>query len=152
MDQLFSILASQFKRDILTVDSLKSIIKNSPIIPKPSVETMFQINDWRGFVENSMWPLMYHTRYNSFKIVKEEGEVKLRCKRLPQSPEYGPKNGLKLLKDELDLKSPVGSADFRIESLDLDHLKQYIVNQFQSLPFLDRLEVISTCFHSASYR
>ena len=137
-------MATEFKRDINTVSELKDIIKNSAINPKPVVETMWYIFDWRGFVANSLWPLSYHTRYNSFKLTKEENEVKFRCKRFPQSAQYGPPSGIMLVKNDLDIRSHVGSGDFRIDFLDLDHLMQYINKRFQTLPLLERIDVISS--------
>ena len=119
-------------------------MKNAPIDPKPIVENMFHINDWRGFINDKLYPLQYHTRYNSFKFSKEEGEVRLRCKRLPQSIQYGPPSGLKLLKSGFNLGTPIGSSDFRVDSLDLDSLKRYIENKFSNLPLEERLEVISS--------
>ena len=58
--------------------------------PKPIVEPMWYVWDWRGFIQKHLWPITYHTRYNSFKIEKQNGDVKFRCKRLPQSLKYGP--------------------------------------------------------------
>ena len=104
------------------MDELKLLIKNSTMKPKPVVGSMFFIHDWRAFIEGMLHPIKYHTRYNSFYITSENGMVKFRCKRFPQSPEYGPKEGVLILKDKVNLKSKVGAASFRIESLCLDQL------------------------------
>ena len=111
--------------------------------PMPTVESMWHIFDWRGFVENQLLPLHYHTRYNSFKLTKENNEVKLRCKRLPQSPRYGPPTGLMLVKEDLNLQANIGSADFRIDQLNLDHLMQFITKRYESFPLFERIDIIS---------
>ena len=144
MDQLFSILSSEFKKDIVTVDQLIEIMKKAPIEPKPDVESMLHINDWRGFMDGKLYALQYHTRYNSFKFTKEEEEVKLRCKRLPQSAHYGPENGLQLIVEGFDLNIAVGSSDFRVDQLDLDNLLRYVKKKFDSFPLFERMEIISS--------
>ena len=83
-DQLFSILANEFKCEIPTVNDLKLKIRNSPIEPKPIVQSLDVIYDWKAVVEGSLFPLEYHSLYNSFRIMEERGEVTLKVKRLPQ--------------------------------------------------------------------
>ena len=142
--QLFSILAHELKTtDIRTVDELKSKILNSPIQPKPIVESLFYIWNWRDFIEDKLHPLSYHTFFNSFKITKELGEVRFRYKKLPQSPEYGPKEGMKLVEAGINLE-PVGSADFRIEKLELDKLMKNLETVFQPLPITERMSILTS--------
>ena len=111
--------------------------------PKPIVEPMWYVWDWRGFIQKHLWPITYHTRYNSFKIEKQNGDVKFRCKRLPQSLKYGPTEGLKLVKEGIDLKTPIKSASFRIDSLGLDPLMLYITQRFKTSPLQERITTIS---------
>ena len=97
VDQLFSILTTEFKSsDMLDVESLKSKILNSPIKPKPVVESMMYTWDWKETIETHLNPLQHHSFFNSFKFSKESGHTRLRYKKLPQSPEYGPVEGIQL--------------------------------------------------------
>ena len=91
VDQLFSIITQVLKTEnVPTVEDLRSKILSSPIKPKPIVETLLYTWDWKSFIENKLHPLKNHSLYNSFQFLKENDEVHLRYKQLPQSPEYGP--------------------------------------------------------------
>ena len=142
VDQLFSILTNEFKGEILSVQELLKKISTAPIKPKPKVEHLFFIWDWKKFVENQLHPLEYHTFFNSFQIKREGVNVKFRYKRLPQDQEFGPAAGMKLLKSSLAL-SPVSVADFRIEQLQLDKLFRSLEVFFQALPIGLRMEVVA---------
>ena len=143
MDQLFSILTTEFKgSDIPDVESLKSKILNAPMKPKPIVENMMFSWNWKDFIEPCLNPLGNHSFFNSFCFNKEEGEVKLRYKKLPQSAEYGPVGGMKLLKTKVKLE-PIKAADFRVESLGLDKLLRGLQPYFASLDFETRMVVVS---------
>ena len=67
--------------------------------------------------------LANHTRYNSFKFVKEDNLVKLRAKKLPQSDDdcLHPRAGIDLLKDDVVFE-PVGPAEFRGEEINFDRI------------------------------
>ena len=73
VDQLFSILASEFQSEILTVDDLKEKILNAPISPKPECCHLWYIFGWRDYISDHLAdePLQNHSRFNSFKIIGE---------------------------------------------------------------------------------
>lgn len=121
MDQLFSILASEFKdKEIRTVEDLFYYISEAPIQPKPSVEDLEYIWDWKTIVEPLMTGhLINHSYPHAFQVKKEEGLTKFRYKDLPQDHTWYPEAGLKLLKQGCHI-CPVPAADFRIETLNLD--------------------------------
>ena len=64
-DQMFSILANEFKKtDIRTIENLMSIIANSPINPKPEVQSLDYIFDFKNHILPLMaQPLKNHTFY-----------------------------------------------------------------------------------------
>ena len=66
--------------------------------------------------------LKNHTVPKAFVFTKESSETKMRYKSLPQSEEWSPKTGMKLLKDDVDF-GPVGTAPFRVENLEMDDLE-----------------------------
>ena len=137
MDQLFSILAQSLKTEITCIEDLFSVIQNSPITPKPTVDHLWYIFDWQSSIRDSLTEkqLENHSFYNSFRIKKSlenkksEVRVMLQAKPLPQDSEWGPPTGIQLLK--LGVKfPPVPSAGFRVEDLNLGKaimsLKPYI--------------------------
>ena len=87
--------------------------------------------------------LKYHTRYNSFLISSHNSVAKLQCKRFPHSREYGPKEGLLVIKDELDLDASVPPAEFRLEALQLDHLLMSIRKRFKNLPLEEQMKIVT---------
>ena len=125
VDQLFSILASEFKTEILTVDDLKEKILNAPITPQPDCIHLWYIFGWRDFVTEHLTeePLQNHSRFNSFTIKFEDGIARLRAKRLPQHPEQDltPRAGIRILR-EGHTNQAVGPAEFRIEKLLFDKI------------------------------
>ena len=143
VDQLFSILTTEFKStDMLDVESLKSKILNSPIKPKPVVESMMYTWDWKESIETHLNPLQHHSFFNSFKFSKDNGQTRLRYKKLPQSPEYGPVEGIQLFATR-GVVGLVQAADFRIESLNLDKLVRGLQPLFQTLNLEHRMLVVS---------
>ena len=81
VDQLFSILTSEFKSDnITTVEELKDKILNAPIQPKPDCTSLEYIFGWKEFV--TPWlsdpQLANHSKYNSFSFNHKEGRSVLR--------------------------------------------------------------------------
>ena len=143
MDQLFSILANEFKTaEIPDVETLKQKIESAPIKPKPVVESMMYSWDWKEFVEPRLNPLENHSLFNSFLLKKENGEVRFRYKRLPQSSEYGPLQGIKLIKSREGLH-PVKAAEFRIESLKLDKLMRGLQPYFRTMELERRMTVVT---------
>ena len=143
VDQLFSILTNEFKgEDINDVESLKNIIKNAPMKPKPVVEFMWFSWDWKDFIELRLNPLENHSYFNSFPLKKEGINVKLRYKKLPQSIEYGPVCGIRLLKVTGDIH-PIKASEFRIESLCLEKLLRGLQPFFATFDLNKRIEVES---------
>lgn len=146
MDQLFSILADEFKTEILTVDSLKDIILNAPINPTPDCRHLWYTFGWRDYVKDHMTdiPLKNHSKFNSFLIRLDGGIAKLRGKRLPQSSDHDltPRAGIRVLKAG-HANNPVGAAEFRVEKLDFDKINRGL-NIFLSKLSLEKRMSIQT--------
>ena len=67
MDQLFSILANEFKGEILTVDDLVDKILNATgMTPKPECRQLWYIFGWKTYVDDILanTPLQNHSRFN----------------------------------------------------------------------------------------
>ena len=56
-------------------------IRISPIEPKPIVQSLDVIYDWKAVVEGSLFPLKYHSLYNSFR--REWESLKKHLESLP---------------------------------------------------------------------
>ena len=131
VDHLFSILTQSLKTEIKCIEELFSIIENSPVSPKPSVEHLWYIYDWQNCISGCLTvkQLENHSFYNGFRIKRCQGNVILQAKPLPQDVEWEPKTGIQLLKPGTEFP-PVGAASFRVEDLNLQKaissLKPYI--------------------------
>ena len=124
VDQVFSILASEFKKaEMITVDDLKQIIVDSPIVPKPICRTLWYIFGWHNYIQDQLADpqLQNHSRYNSFLISLEEGQAKLRGKKLPQHTLLVPRAGIRLLREGHG-NGPVNPADFRVDKIKWDEI------------------------------
>ena len=122
MDQIFSILTSEFKSEIKSPDDLLNKIRNSAIHPQPQCEELLYIWEWRDFIKPRMSEkkLENHSFLHSFLVKKESGVGVLRGKKYPQDRcEWLPADGIRLLRDDVDF-SEVGVAEMRIEKLNLD--------------------------------
>ena len=77
--------------------------------------------DWKAFIEDKLStpPLQYTSKYNSFSFTVEQGDVKLRGKRLPQDEVLAPRSGIRVVKKNVTF-DPVSCADFRIENIHFD--------------------------------
>ena len=136
VDQLFSILTQEFKKaEMKTIEELEEIIVNSPISPKPEVERLLFTWDWKCFISEhfSDKELSNHSFYNAFSLVSEGEMTKLRVKRLPQDKVWLPPTGIELIKQNIKF-DPVGSSDFRIESLNLPKVMCDLLRYFQRMP------------------
>ena len=121
----------------MTVEELIDKVLYSPIRPKPKVESLLFVWDWKSFIQPNLTdiPLENHTKYNSFAIVKEQGMVKLRAKRLPQfdDKELQPRAGIRLYKKGCVFDA-VGAADFRVEEIKFDLIMKGILKYASKLP------------------
>ena len=144
VDQLFSILATELKADLRTIEDLKVKIENSPIKPKPIYKELSYIFGWKNFVRDHLTEpsLVNHTFYNSFLIKKESGVVKFRAKRLPQyrDTELVPRAGIRLLKENTEFY-PVGPAEFRTDSIPFDRIMKTISTLTARMPLLEKMNV-----------
>ena len=122
VDQTFSILCQELKCEIRSVDELIDKIKNAPISPKPEVDHLWSTWDWSSFIQNHMaQDLKNHSWYNAFQVKKEDGAVKLRCKKFPQDLEWKPATGIRLIKADIVFE-PVPVGEFRVEDIKLDDI------------------------------
>ena len=146
-DQTFSILANEFKTEILTLQSLKDKIVNAPILPKPICKSLLYIYDWKNFIISRLAdpPLANHSKYNSFKIEKENGNVKFRGKLLPQLPdsELVPRPGIRLIKEDTEFE-PVGAAAFRVNELKFDDIFKGLKKHIKKLPLENQMSVMTS--------
>ena len=147
MDQLFSILTTEFKSEIKSPDDLLNKIRNSVITPKPVCEELFYIWSWRDFVlpNLSSKKLENHSFLHSFLVKKEDGVGVLRGRKYPQdSGEWLPNDGIKLLKDGVDF-SEVDVAEMRIEKLNLGLVFHGLYTKyFPQLPDQDKRGAMSS--------
>ena len=121
VDQIFSILTQEFKTEIKSLDELLEKMRSAPIEPKPVVESLLYIWDWKSFCEQhlSEKELKYHSYYHSFQVIKEDEVVKFRAKHLPQDTNWTPATGINLFKQEDIIFVPLPAAEFRIQSLNI---------------------------------
>lgn len=147
---MFSILLTQLnKTDILTLEKLKELISNAPINPKPVVQSLDYIHDWKTFVSNWLTTpgLKYQSKYNSFHLNVEsmngEKRVVFRAKKLPQDHELVPRSGIRLIKDNVEFE-PVGCAEYRIERLNFDEIMKGVNTYLKKVPETDRREILTS--------
>ena len=146
VDQLFSCLAKVFKEsEMKSIDDLIDKIVDSPIIPKPTCTNLFFIYNWKGFIQEKLseTKLENHSFYHSFKFDQEKGKTLFRAKLYPQDREFGPEEGIILLKSGIEFLS-VGAADFRIEKLQLPKVFECLQKFFCTLPLTIRMKVTSS--------
>ena len=143
VDQKFSILTQELKKsEIKTLEDLVDLIENSPINPKPDVESLRWTWDWKQFITGhlSEKKLENHSFFNAFRIVQEDGTTRLRVKRLPQETLWGPPTGVNLLKKNITY-DPVQASEFRVASLNLDKVVHDLQRYFQKMPTHVRVTV-----------
>ena len=147
VDQLFSILANEFKAEITTLESLKEKILNSPILPKPICRSLLHIYNWKEFISPRLAdpPLVNHSKYNSFVLQREEGKVKFRGKNLPQLPdsELVPRPGIRLIK-EGTIFEPVGAAEFRVDDIKFDDIFKGLKKYTDKLSLESQIRITSS--------
>ena len=138
-----SILTQEFKKsEIKTVEELFEKIENSPISPKPHCESLQFTWNWRDYIQGYLTEkkLKNHSFYNGFKVEKENGQVKLRCKRLPQDLNWLPPTGIRIVQPDT-VYEPVGCAQFRTETLLLPKIVANLEKYFRRMPTALRVKV-----------
>ena len=149
MDQLFSILCTELKDNIVTIEKLQEKLTTSSIHPKPICRNLEFIYDWKSFIFDklSQPPLQYQSKYNSFLISTQlfDGKkcVVLRGKRLPQHTEMVPRAGIRINKENISF-DPVGPAEYRIDTLKFDEILRGLYLYLSKLPFSERLPVTTS--------
>ena len=147
VDQLFSILASQFKSEISTIESLKHKIVSANIVPKPVCISLEFVYDWKNFISPQFAEpqLSNHSKYYSFKITKEDEIVKIRGKKLPQHPDSTlyPRAGIQILKEDISFP-PVGSAGFRVDEIKFDQIFSGIRKMTSKFSLDEKMKVESS--------
>lgn len=135
VDQLFSILAAQFKKqEIRTIEDLHWLISSSNILPKATVEPLEYIFDWKSFIATQMsTQLQNHSFPKSFRFVRENNLTKMFYKALPQDELWLPKSGMKLLESNPRFR-PVGAAPFRVSSLGLGGIEADLRKYLRMIP------------------
>ena len=121
------------KSEIKTIEELVDIVENSAILPKPKCGSLDFIWNWRDYIDPFLTALKNHSFYNAFKFSKENGQVRMRVKRLPQDSVWEPSTGIRLLKQSPSYE-PVGCADFRVEELELPRVVANLEKYFKRLP------------------
>ena len=136
VDQLFSILTTQFKTEIQTPEHLLSKIENSSITPKPIVVKLLFTWNWRDDVIPKLRGrrLKNHSFQHSFVFKKERGKSLMRAKKYPQHTEWHPTEGIVLLKVDQEV-APVPLSPFRTEQLNLTKVFADLVTKY--FPTLD---------------
>ena len=142
MDQLFSILAQTLKgKEVSTLDELVEVMESAPIQPKPVVNVLYFISDWKKFVEPklSKEKLSNHSGYHCFKVSKEvskEGsKVCFRGKVLSTDEKWHPKQGIQLLVVNPKLCDTIQASEFRFEHIRMKSVMDDIQNKY--LPMLE---------------
>jgi hypothetical protein len=141
-DQRFSILTSAFASEITTIEELKDRIVESKMTPKAICRSLLYIFSWKSFIEDQLTdpPLENHSKYNSFLVSLEDGEAKLRAKKLPQDVQLVPRAGIRLMKEGHSF-GPVGVADFRTEKLNFDLIMKGLKIYMSSMPLEGRMKI-----------
>ena len=115
---------------------------NAPIQPKPICRSLDFIFGWKNYV--TPWladpPLVNHSNYNSFTVIKEEGLVKFRAKKLPQDRDLVPRAGIRLLKDDT-LFFPIDSAEFRTHEIPFDRIFKTVGILTSRLPLNEKMVI-----------
>ena len=115
---MFSMLATQFKSEITTLEDLKEKILQAPIVPKPICRSLLYTFDWKGFITDKLCDpgLKYQSKYNSFIFTMEKKKVHLRAKKLPQHGELVSRAGIQLINKKINfewalLKKTIGQKN-----------------------------------------
>ena len=145
VDQRFSILTKQLKGEIVTIEELVSRIENAPMIPKAKCYHLWFIYGWKDFISGQLTepPLANHSKYHGFCLTRENGDVKLRAKRLPQHTVLVPKSGIRLMKDGHCLEK-IGPADFRVEKIKFDAIMRGVNIHLSKLPLERRMSITAS--------
>ena len=139
---MFSMLATQFKSEITTLEDLKEKILQAPIVPKPICRSLLYTFDWKGFITDKLCDpgLKYQSKYNSFIFTMEKKKVHLRAKKLPQHSDLVPRAGIQLINENIDFE-PIGPSEFRIEKIKFDKIMQGLDRFSSKLPLEQRMSI-----------
>ena len=146
VDQCFSIIAGELKKKtVKTLEELTAIIKNCPIEPKPTCESLPFIWEWRDYSKTllTQTKLENHSFYNSFRFSKDQTTTKMWVKRLPQDRIYTPQEGIQVIRSNCTIEN-VPAASFRVQDLNLDKVIYDVTKYIQTLPVHERLQVASS--------
>ena len=131
----------------MTYECLEQKILNSSISPKPSCHSLLYTYDWKNFIiPHLAYPqLSNHSKYNSFRIVKEDGIAKLRAKRLPQQSDAQlyPPTGIAVLHPGIKFGA-IGSSEFRVEDIKFDKIIHGLQTEISKLPLEKQMVVRSS--------
>ena len=127
------------------MDDLFEKLAGAPIIPRAEVEHFLYSWDWKDFIVDHLTDkdLEKHSFYHQFQFVKEDTFVKMKAKHLPQSEEWIPSSGIRLVKEGV-IFEPISASEFRIEKLELVHVFRYLMKYFQWLLMALRVKVSSS--------
>ena len=128
--------------EITTIEDLKNKILSAPMIPKPICRTLWYTFGWKSYISDHLTSpaLENHSKFNSFLISREDGEAKLRAKKLPQDSQLVPRAGIRLLKEGHDLEA-VGASEFRIEKINFDKIMKGIKIYLSQMPLETQMRV-----------
>ena len=85
--------------------------------------------------------LRNHSNYHLFRLSEEQGSVKFRGKQFPFDSEFTPKCGLRLLKEDTTFE-PVPAAEFRVDKLNLEKVRQHLDSKYLiTLPLESKLPI-----------
>ena len=146
VDRMFSVLAKLFKEsEMRCIDDLMRTMEESPISPSPVCSNLFYAYDWKSFIKPNLAksPLEYHSFYHSFKLSKEGGKTRFRCKLYPQDSDYFPPTGIQLMKNDVEF-SPVGPMEFMLERLELPKVFRSLQGYLSTFPLRERMRISSS--------
>ena len=139
-------LAQSFKNtDIKTIEELVKKIDEAGITPKPEIEILDYIWDWKMLALDNLsaQELKNHSMYHAFRLSREDNKTKLRGKRYLFDSEWVPTTGIRILKEGSSF-GEVDAAELRIEKLQLDKVFSHLNRFIETLPLPEKLEVGSS--------
>lgn len=123
--------------EIPTLDALVEAMEGVPIQPRPDVNVLYYISDWKSYVDTKLSKerLSHHSGYHCFKITEEESKVCFRGKVLSTDEKWYPKQGIQLLIEDPKLGDPIEASEFRF-----DHKRMKTIIDDIQVKYLPMLE------------